>query len=93
MTITLNIPDEVQSRGKGEQNGMSVRPLLEYIGVELYKADVITGPQVQEFLGLETRYQLDSVLKAHGVFFDYSPEELEREAETSRTLLEKRAAK
>lgn len=93
MTITLNIPDEVQREARSGRNGVSVRSLLEYIGVELYKADVITGPQLQELLGLETRYQLDGILKAHGVFFDYSPEDLEIEAETSRTLLEKRATK
>ena len=93
MTITLSIPDEVQRKVLGERNGTSVRLLLEYIGVELYKAGVITSPQLQEMLGLETRYQLDGVLKAHGVFFDYSSEDLELEAETSRTLLEKRAAK
>jgi hypothetical protein len=92
MTITLNIPDEAWREARGGRNGASVRPLLEYICVELYKADVITGPQLQEMLGLETRYQLDGVLKAHGVFYDYSPEEMEIEAETSRTLLEKRAA-
>jgi Uncharacterised protein family (UPF0175) len=91
MTITLNIPDEVQRKAQSGQNGASVRPLLEYIGVELYKADIITGPQLQEMLGLATRYQLDGVLKAHGVFFDYSPEELEHEAETIKFLEEKRA--
>jgi hypothetical protein len=40
----------------------------------LYKAETINGPQLQEMLGLESRFELGGILKAHGVFFDYSRE-------------------
>ncbi len=85
MEITLNIPDDVREEVQRGQNGGGVRHLLEYIGVELYKASVITGPQLRQMLDLE-RFELDGVLKSHNVFIDYSPEELSREEETSRML-------
>lgn len=92
MEIVLTIPDDMRVAPRHAKNGTGIRHLLEYIGVELYKADAITGPQLQEMLGID-RFELDGVLKAHGVFLDYSPEELAREAETSRLLFEAHAGK
>lgn len=92
MEIVLTIPDEVTAETQSGKNGASLRRLLEYVGVELYKAEILNGPQLQEMLGLESRFELDGVLKAHGVFFDYSPEQLAREVETIERLKESRAA-
>jgi Uncharacterised protein family (UPF0175) len=92
MEIVLTIPDEVTAETQSGKNGASLRRLIEHIGVELYKAEIINGPQLQEMLSLESRFELDGVLKAHGVFFDYSPEQLAREIETIERLKEPRAA-
>jgi hypothetical protein len=91
MDIVVTIPDEVTAKAQSGANGASVRSLLEYIGVALYKADAITSPQLQELLGID-RFQLDGVLKAHGVFFDYSPEEIEEELATIQKLQDERRA-
>ena len=91
MEIVLNIPDGVGAETQRGKNGTGVRRLLEYIGVELYKADAITRPQLEELLGID-RFELDGVLKANGVFFDYSPEQLEREVKTIKKLQEARRA-
>jgi hypothetical protein len=92
MEIVLTIPDELTAEAQNGKNGASLRRLLEHVGVELYKADVISGPQLQEMLGLESRFELDGVLKSHGVFFDYSPEQLAREVETIERLKEAQAS-
>ncbi len=91
MEIILTVPDDVRDEAQRGKNGMGVRRLLEHIGVELYKANVITGPQLQDMLGID-RFELDGVLKAHGVFFDYSPEQLDREVQTIKKLQEARRA-
>ncbi|MGH9839448.1 MAG: UPF0175 family protein [Blastocatellia bacterium] len=86
MEVTLTIPDEVVA---GIQNGGDVsvgRRLLEMAALEGYKSGLLTSPQVQIMLGLESRFELDGFLKAHGVFFDYSPEEIAEELETIKTL-------
>lgn len=81
----MTIPDEVRAEAQPGQNGTGVRRLLEHIGVELYKMDAITRPQLEELLGID-RFELDGILKAHGVFFDYSPEEIAEEMETIKML-------
>jgi hypothetical protein len=86
MELTITIPDEVATVAQNGDDEQSVRRLLEYIGVELYKAAIITGPQLQELLGLESRFELDGVLKVHGLLFNYTPEQLAREVETIQRL-------
>jgi hypothetical protein len=41
-------------------------------------------------LGYDTCYALDGFLKEHGVYLDYRADELEREAENSRGLAQRR---
>lgn len=86
MEITLTIPDEVAA---GIQNGSNLpigRRLLEMVALEGYKSGLLTSPQVQVLLGLESRFELDGFLKAHGVLFEYSLEEIAEELETIKML-------
>lgn len=85
MEIQLIIPDDVAAtlRNSGDLS----RRALEALALEGYKSGDLTEYQVRSMLGLESRFDLHGFLKAHGVFFDYSPEDLAREEETSRKLL------
>lgn len=86
MEITLTIPDNIVP---DLQNGSSTplsRRLLEMAALEGYKSGEFTSPQVQAMLGFESRFELDGFLKAHGVFFDYSPEEIAEEVERIKML-------
>lgn len=90
MEITLTIPDEVAA---GIQNGSKLpvsRKLLEMAALEGYKSGLLTLAQIQAMLGFESRFELDGFLKDHGVLFQYSPEEIEEELATIRTLREAR---
>ena len=86
MEITLTIPDEVVPK---IQNGGSVpvgRRLLEMAALEGYRSGLLTSPQAQVMLGFESRFELDGFLKAHGVLFDYSPEEIAEELQIIKAL-------
>ena len=86
MEITLTIPDEIAA---GIQNGGNLpvgRRLLEMAALEGYKSGLLTSPQVQVLLGLESRFELDGFLKAHDVLFEYSSEEIAEELETIKML-------
>jgi len=86
--VQLNIPEEIAAR---IQNGGDLsRRLLEMAALEGFKSGQLTTAQLQQMLGFESRFDVDGFLKAHGVFFDYSPEELAHEEETSRLLFAKR---
>ncbi|MGE0882038.1 MAG: UPF0175 family protein [Blastocatellales bacterium] len=91
MEVTLTIPDDI---AEDLQNGGGVplsRRLLEMAALEAYKSGELGLPQIQAMLGFESRFELDGFLKAHGVFFDYSPEEIAEELETIKTLQAKRS--
>jgi hypothetical protein len=91
MEITLTIPDNIAAEIQDGSATPLSRRLLELAALEGYKSGIFTLPQIQALLGFESRFELDGFLKAHGVLFDYSPEELAREEETSRWLFEARA--
>lgn len=89
MQITLTIPDNIAAQLG--TNGIAARKILELAAVQGYGSGQFTSPQVQEMLGID-RFQLDGLLKAHGILFDYSPEELAEEVETIQRLQAARAA-
>ncbi|MGH9841746.1 MAG: UPF0175 family protein [Blastocatellia bacterium] len=79
MELVLTIPDEVAERLENGSNGGQVtRRLLELAAVEGYRSGTLTPTQAQEMLGLD-RFEFDGVLKAHGVFHEYTEEELAEE--------------
>ena len=60
------------------------RALLESFAVEGYRSGKLTEEQVRRILGFGTRIQVDGFLKEHGVYLEYTLEDLDRETETSR---------
>ena len=47
-----------------------------------YRQDRLTKPELQKLLGIETSYELDGFLKAHGIWIDYTREDAERERQS-----------
>ena len=60
------------------------------MALEAYRSQLLTTAELRQLLGYETGYALDGFLKEHGVYLEYTPEELEREAENSRRLSQAR---
>ena len=89
MTITLDLPENIiqilQSRC-----GNLPRFALESVALEAYRAEILTTAELQQLLGYDTPYALDGFLKEHGVYLEYTPEELDHEAENSRRLWQQR---
>jgi hypothetical protein len=63
------------------------RAALESLGLEAYRSELLTAYELRRLLGIESRFELDGFLKEHGVYLEYTPEELEREAGNSRRLM------
>ena len=78
MNLTLEIPDDLAPRLMAGGCDLS-RAALEMIVAEAYREDRITKPELQRLLGIETSYQLDGFLKAHGIWIDYTLEDAARE--------------
>ena len=89
MSITLDLPENI---AKILQSRLANLPrfALESLALEAYRAEILTTAELQQLLGYDTPYALDGFLKEHGVYLEYTPEELDREAENSRRLWRER---
>jgi hypothetical protein len=85
MEVTVQIPDDIASR-MTEAGCDLPRRALEGLALQEYKSGHITHPELRRLLGFGTRYELDGFLKSHGIFADYTMEDLEREREDLRRL-------
>jgi len=82
--VRLTLPENVAA---SIQNGGDLsRRILEITALEGFKSGQLTASQLQQMLGFESRFEVDGFLKEHEVFFDYSPEDLAHEEETSQRL-------
>ncbi len=91
MKVTVEIPDETAKLlGLTEEN--AARMLLEDAVVEAYRADKIGTRLLREILGLSW-HEKEALLLKHKVFYEITPEEIERDAENSRRAREANAAR
>jgi hypothetical protein len=85
MNVTVQIPDDLARRLGGSGSDLS-RWALEGFALEEYKLGKITKAELRRLLGFETRYDLDGFLKEHGVFVNYTIDDLHREIHTLEKL-------
>ena len=78
MDVTVQIPDGIAARLCAASNDLSRRALAG-LALEEYRSGHITDPELCEMLGFETRYELDGFLKLHGVYEEFTIEDLERD--------------
>lgn len=86
MTLTIQLPDELASQ-LGNAGRDLQRAALEAFAVEEYRAHRMTHAQLGRLLGL-SRWDVDSLLKEHQVWLDYTIEDFHREGELLRKLRE-----
>lgn len=85
MNITVQIPDDIASRLTAHAGDLS-RRALEALVADEYRRGNLIKPDLRRLLGFETSDQIDTFLKAHEVWIDYSVEDLERERSGLRRL-------
>ncbi|MBZ5617482.1 MAG: UPF0175 family protein [Acidobacteriia bacterium] len=83
MEVTIELPDEIADQIRNA-SGDVARRVLEAFAIDSYRSGKLTGWQVRQVLRLQTRFDLDALLKRAGVFREYTAEELERDYEASR---------
>ncbi|HME11580.1 MAG TPA: UPF0175 family protein [Candidatus Acidoferrum sp.] len=85
MEIVLNIPDEFarQVAPEGQDPG---RVALEALALEGYRAERLSESAVRQMLGFETRMEVHTFLKQHGVYLHYDVADLAQDRATAATL-------
>lgn len=77
MEVTLTIPDNIAPVLVRNGNDLP-RSILEMAALEAYRGGQLTTFQLRELLGL-SRMEIDGFLKEHGIYLDYTIEDLEED--------------
>jgi hypothetical protein len=85
MNLILRIP-EAMAIPLAAAGGDLERRALEALAAEEYRAGRLTKPQLCAALGFQVLNEFDGFLKAHGVFEDYSINDLEHERQIADRL-------
>jgi len=83
VNVAIEIPDEVARLLAPTSSDVS-RAVLKAVAIEGYRSGAITPAQVQQTLGLRSRWEVDALLHRAKVFQDYTMDDLERDLATVR---------
>lgn len=85
MQIQIALPDDV-AHSLEVKWGSLERRLLEMIALEAYREGSISAGKVRELLGMPTRLEVDTFLKAKGVELHYNEADFEADRQTHEQL-------
>ena len=78
MNIAIGIPDDIGQVLAAQAGGVS-RAVVEAVAIEVYRSGAITAAQVQQMLGLRSRWETEAFLRRAEAFHDYTMDDLERD--------------
>jgi hypothetical protein len=78
LNVAIEIPDDI-GQLLARQAGDVSRAVLEAVAAEAYRAGTITPAQVQQMLGLRSRWETESFLRRAEAYHDYTMDDLERD--------------
>jgi vacuolar-type H+-ATPase subunit C/Vma6 len=86
MQVAIELPEDVGKELCAKWKDLP-RYALEAVAIEGYRSGALTESQVRRMLGFDTRMEANAFLKDHGVYYSYSPAEIQQEIEASERLL------
>jgi predicted HTH domain antitoxin len=78
VNVAIEIPDEV-ARHLAARSGELSRAVLEAVAIEAYRSGTVTPAQVQQMLGLGSRWETEAFLRRAEAYHDYTMADLERD--------------
>ena len=84
MNVAIEIPDDV-ARQLAARSGEVSRAVLEAVAVEAYRSGAITSAQVQQMLGLRSRWETEALLRRAEAYHDYTMDDLDRDIAAIRS--------
>jgi hypothetical protein len=82
MEVRIEVPEEFARRLASDAEGLA-RVALEALAAEGVRSGRLTVFQARNLLGIQSRYDMDGFLKARGVFFDLTLEDVQKDTETA----------
>ena len=82
MQVHLEIPEDLAKQLAPELGDLT-RTAIEAVALEGVRSGKLTVSQGRRLLGLESRYEMDGFLKAHGVFLDLTLDDVRLDSDTA----------
>ena len=86
MSITIDIPEDLEQRLQSQLGNLSQRA-LEAIAVEAYRTQLISTAEVQRLLKLPSRLATDAFLKQQGAYLHYTEADLNQDIQAIAQVL------
>jgi len=83
--VSIAIPDDVMQRLEGQWSDVP-RHVLEAVAIEAYRMGVLTSAEIQRMLQLQSRWDVEALLKSAQAYIDYSEADLEQDLQTLERL-------
>lgn len=83
--ITLTLPQDIAEDLVSKWADLP-RAVLESLALEGYRAGALTQAQVRRLLGFASLAEVDGFLKEHGVYLEYTLDDLERDIANNRLI-------
>ena len=87
MQVMIEVPEDIANQFAGDLTGLS-RATMEALAIEGVRSGKLSSGQARRMLGFQTRMQVDAFLKARGVYFPITTQDVENDADLSRTFRE-----
>ncbi|MGD0695594.1 MAG: UPF0175 family protein [Terriglobia bacterium] len=87
MQLAIDLPEDIAEGLRAKWKDLP-RNALEAVALEGYRSGALTESQVRRVLGFDTRLEVNSFLRDHGVYYNYTPAEIDSEIRTNERLLE-----
>ena len=81
MDVHLEVPEEF-ARAGADSKGLA-RAALEALAAEGVRSGKLSVFQARTLLGIQSRYEMDGFLKAHGVFLDLTLEDVHKDSDAA----------
>ena len=88
MNLAIDLPEDIAKRLTAKWGDLTQRT-REAIAIEGYRSGALSQDEVQRFLGLASRWEVDALLKRVGVYLEYTEADLAQDLELSRQLSKK----
>jgi hypothetical protein len=85
MQVTIELPDHVASLLSGDSGDVS-HAVLEAVLITAVRDAAISQAQARRVLGV-SRYEMDGILKRHGVGFELTIDTLDRDTAAARAAM------
>lgn len=82
MTIHLEVPEELARRIASDDSSLT-RVALEALAAEGVRSGKLSVFEARTLLGGRSRYEMDGILKAHGVLLDLTVDDVRKDAEAA----------